>query len=379
MPPVTRAGIVFGGAVAAALLAVPSVAGAQFEMNGVSGTVTNADGVPLEGVCVESYGGAPLSNTDRTDSEGRYVIDNLYGGGKAIGFGTCGGLDGGLVDEWYDNKATRASADPVEVPAEDSPVITGIDAELAPPSSIAGTVTDDQGLPLPRPVCVVAEQGAGTRTRTETDATGAYVLGGLPMGSYSVGFEGCGRDRKFRNPVPECYADAPRLPSGRRGNSCDVAATPVTVQAGEQRTGIDAQLAFIDNPAVDARQNRNRFKVQIPITLSADEPVKALVAGGLTTKFHGGRREVYPFKPITTTLAAGRQKRVMMRLKSKRKCEAILKRLTVKKGHNYVYARGTVTFTDGSAATTSPTWRVSPKPLDRESDRKKLRAGKGSC
>ena len=111
---------------------------------------------------------------------------------------------------------------------------TGIDAALVKEGSISGTVT---GLATGKPVaevCVDATSadgayGEGYLGGTVTAADGTYTITGLAADSYDVRFSPCGAAsrRYFR--------------STARGVT-SASATPVSVPAGENTTGIDATL-----------------------------------------------------------------------------------------------------------------------------------------
>lgn len=190
----------------------------------LSGRVTDTAGLPLESVCVAARSGGYIVNTS-TNALGAYRVDGLPVGEYRVEFRDCDASPT-YVTEWYDDRPTLQSADPVDI--EEGRETTGIDAELATGSSISGTVTDEDGQPLAG-ICVFAsKQGFGNYDLT--DASGAYSVGALVAGDYRVNFSDCNSPRVFAG---EYYDDKLSYE----------AANLVTVQSQANLTGIDAELA----------------------------------------------------------------------------------------------------------------------------------------
>lgn len=100
----------------------------------IAGVVLSTDGAGIPDVCViahDEYGNEISSAF--TNGAGLYTIDGLPGGDYRILFEDCGVYDeaeGPLYrSEWYDNRSTFRTADPVT--AIDGEVTSGIDAVLA--------------------------------------------------------------------------------------------------------------------------------------------------------------------------------------------------------------------------------------------------------
>ena len=106
---------------------------------------------------------------------------------------------------------------------------SGINAQLALGASITGTVTDQNGAPIANISVSRVRTTSGTSGFATTDATGAYTIGGLAAGTYTVQFS----DFQGRRYAPEYFDNATN----------QSAATPVTVTEGQTVPNIDAQLA----------------------------------------------------------------------------------------------------------------------------------------
>ena len=193
---------------------------------GISGTVTGPTG-PVAGVWVGASSDTYYDGT-LTAADGGYHLVGLAAGEYRV---HADGAPLGLVPEFYDDALAPDAADLVTVSSD---VTTpGIDLELVDGGSIGGTVTGPAG-PLPDFTVRVEEQISGVTGESETAADGTYVVTGLPAGSYEVQFE------------------AP-LASGLRGEYYDnqvtrTTATAVVLSVGQDRSGVDAVLADLDDP-----------------------------------------------------------------------------------------------------------------------------------
>ncbi len=111
--------------------------------------------------------------------------------------------------EWYRDKASLASADPVlVVPGSDT---RKIDANLARGGTISGKVLDAAtGEPL-FDFCVEVFDGAGSSYDiASTGSDGSFITGGLPSGSYRVYIVDCEDPARYQS---EWYRDKPDLDS----------------------------------------------------------------------------------------------------------------------------------------------------------------------
>jgi hypothetical protein len=216
---------------------------AQMQQGGaIDGRVTDAAGDPIAGVGVSVPGG-----NASTDAAGRYAITNLEPGIYAVYLVPPDGSDY-LRQNFGGPPAARSLANgqpplaagytPVTVVA--GATTDGIDAQLQAGGAVAGTVTDEQGRPLPG-ITVKLESPESQAPLTNifapapfltapggtalTDATGRYRLGGLGAGSYRVSFAGADFSTQF-------YAGAQTYD----------AATPIDVRFGATTDGIDVRL-----------------------------------------------------------------------------------------------------------------------------------------
>ncbi|MGB0384201.1 MAG: carboxypeptidase regulatory-like domain-containing protein [Ardenticatenaceae bacterium] len=199
----------------------------------ITGTVTDQNGNPLAEVTVQVYQQDqmhgywyPINHTV-TDANGQYDAGGLRGGTYRVGFDDWMGRN---LPEFYDDAADLESATDITVASGET--TTGIDAQLADGGHITGTVSDENGHPLPQVGVEVYQyqEMYGDWVPMNygyTDESGQYDVAGLRSGTYRVGFN----DWTGRY-LPEFYLDAPDLDS----------ATDVSVTFGETTTGIDAQL-----------------------------------------------------------------------------------------------------------------------------------------
>lgn len=144
-----------------------------------SGTVTRSDGGPLQSVSVSVYDSNQQYVANAyTDASGNYTTPGLPSGTYRITFADTSGYLG----EWYTNKDSFATADPLNVVA---PTLqTGINAVLAKGGAISGRVTNAGGTPLSN--VFVSASGANGGGYDYTDASGNYTIDGLRSGSYKV-------------------------------------------------------------------------------------------------------------------------------------------------------------------------------------------------
>ena len=203
----------------------------------VSGTVTSESG-PAIGNCVHAYAvGAenPTSGTCADDS-GAYTINGLPAGDYELHF------DGsqGYLPVWFTNAADRDAA--TSVPVRSGQNTDGIDQTVVRGASISGTFRDAAtGMaPDSQSVCAEAFQDDQQVASYCTWEGGAdtYSLTGLPAGSYTVQF------------TAEGYAT-----QWWEGAETQDAATPLTLDLGEERVGIDARfqrLGTITGTVTDA-------------------------------------------------------------------------------------------------------------------------------
>ena len=128
--------------------------------------------------------------------------------------------------EWFNDKASEATADPIAVPATGADI--GVIA-LTSGGSISGVVTSDAGAPLNRVQVTAFGDGEDGYGSDWTDETGAYSIKGLEADSYRV---------SFSDPVIDEYAT-----EYYNNTTTFSATTPVVVGKDAAVGGINAGLA----------------------------------------------------------------------------------------------------------------------------------------
>ena len=95
-----------------------------------------------------------------------------------------------FVGEWYDDQVSKSSADDVPIPAGST--VDGIDAALARPSSVSGSVTTEAGQPAAVRVAAYQDQGGRWLSvgDVSTDALGNFRIDGLRTGDVRLRFTG---------------------------------------------------------------------------------------------------------------------------------------------------------------------------------------------
>jgi hypothetical protein len=219
--------VVLGAVCALALLGAGTASAGT-----ISGTVSEAEGAhaTLPGVEVCSHV-IPYTFEDSctvTGAGGAWSL-GLPAGTYAIHFRDWA-QNRNLVDQYYSGQRFYPGTT-VAVPA--SGAVGGIDANLAPGSTITGTVTDAAtAAPVGEiPVCALAEYAEGFAERCERSGpNGVYTINGLPPGEFEVEFQS-----GYTNYQPQVY-DGVESRSER---------TPVTIAAaGETKGTIDAAMAL---------------------------------------------------------------------------------------------------------------------------------------
>ncbi len=176
-----------------------AITGAAYADGSISGTVTDNLANPIIGLTViamdleadEDIGFAT------TDANGDYIIEDLPPGSYLVE--ACTSLY--YINTLYDNTTNFQEAQPVVV--QESTTTTGIDFQLDPSGAITGTVLDAQGDPI-ADLEVLAENfddEDALEVDAGTDASGFFVITGLPPGDYRVstlaGESGLGYVDKF--------------------------------------------------------------------------------------------------------------------------------------------------------------------------------------
>lgn len=243
----------FGVLLLVAMLVVPfalsAFASAQEGLAGaITGVVTDSAHGGVGNIRVEAYasvadfnGGnnGTVAAMTETAADGSYTLSDVPAGSYFIVFNLQGGGNPNYVQQFYNNKSTIESADPVTV-AEGS-TTSDINAVLETAGHIAGRVTDATGTPLANIrvdayTSVEAYNNGYNGTATaiaETTADGTYDMGTLPAGNYLIVFNqgGGGNNPTY---ITGYYHNQPTIGM----------ADSVAVAAGETTPHIDARLTI---------------------------------------------------------------------------------------------------------------------------------------
>ena len=165
----------------------------------------------------------------QTESDGTYDVGGLSAGTYRLGFEDN---DGVLISEFFDNKPDVESATDIVVGSDVT--VPNKNAELAVGGHIKGKVTKDGTTGIPdisvqvmKKVTVDGDTYWDYVGEADTDSDGTYDVGGLPSGTYHVGFQDF--DEVW---VTEFYNNAPTIDAG----------TNVVVTAPGTTSNINATL-----------------------------------------------------------------------------------------------------------------------------------------
>jgi hypothetical protein len=208
-------------ALAVLALAILGPLEAEASAGTIEGTVTPIQWAPEVEVCVV---GTVICTLPKAN--GTY---QLGGTPEVVKLQFVPSFRSGLITQYYNHKRLLSEATNLAVPS-DHP-LTNINADLLAGGVFEGTVTAaGTGTPLKEvEVCAVSTEAGKLRVCAETDATGAYVIHSLPLGSYTVRYFGSGASAEY---APAVFSE---LPSG--------AASAIATAEGQVRTGVDAEMA----------------------------------------------------------------------------------------------------------------------------------------
>ncbi len=201
----------------------------------ISGTVTGSGGVPLDLVNVSFYdeSGNFISGT-QTNPDGTYTSSGLATGSYGVWFfpsSANNAVTRAYLGNWYNNKATQETADPVNVTA--NTVTPGINTQLTRGGQISGTVTGQAGMPLGSiNVRIYSGEDGTYLNQTFTAVDGTYTTVGLPTGTYKVFFT---PNTFITEYVSEWY----------NNKATEQAADPVAVTNGAISENINAELTYV--------------------------------------------------------------------------------------------------------------------------------------
>ena len=199
----------------------------------VTGQVIDTNGAPLSGITVE------LTPTDpgpskvgvTTGVDGTYATSPLAPGGYQVHF-IDQSPDPVWAPQYWKQATTLSAASTLKLTTGNGPVVSDVNAQLSAAAVIEGTVQGPGGSGLDG-ICIDANipngNGSDWIARTVTDADGRYAIDGLPATDIRVHFHGCN--------------GGPYLDQWYDTQAGYESSTPVVLAAGDDRTGIDAQLS----------------------------------------------------------------------------------------------------------------------------------------
>jgi hypothetical protein len=220
---------------------------ASLESGGtVTGSVTNATGARLSGICVALLAPAAVEPNDQNlfvpfnalalpdlgvqaqTRNGSYAARNLAPGHYYVTFSPCNGTV--YAPQWFAGQSAFADGSLISVGAGNT--TTGVDAVLPRTGSITGMVASAAGHRL-NGICVSAVNLAGQDPINYAPEVlshrGAYRIVGLAPGRYGVLFGACGGSSSY---AAQWYPAA----------AGEASARPVTVRAGQTTTRISTIL-----------------------------------------------------------------------------------------------------------------------------------------
>jgi hypothetical protein len=214
----------------------PAIAGTA----SIEGTVTdaaNATGIagievcayasgPFEEVEGEGEGEGAAPDCSPSSTNGEYSITGLAAGEYIVEFSTP--FD--YITQYYREAETFEASTPVDVASGQR--VSGIDAELSKGGEVEGRVT---GAPGGTPLAGIEVCAWGVNSQAiacaETEPGGAYLISGLPTGSFKVGFRAT--PSSGLNYLTQYY----------ESETSFEAADPIAVEAEEKQEGINATMA----------------------------------------------------------------------------------------------------------------------------------------
>lgn len=217
----------------------------------ITGRITaEQGGAGLEGVLVGAAGVLPLvvNRLAITDENGLYNIRALPQGSYRLRFQP----DGNYIEEYFNNKTTETTADPVAVTTGNP--TSGIDAALATGGRINGRIRATGSLaPIPGVVVAATRTGEIFSYQAETAADGSYVIEGLSTGSYAVGVPEL--SRWYDNRDDQALADPVVVTAGQTRTDIDITATVVIGGCGvdpQSRVNLSGRVVANGQPVEDA-------------------------------------------------------------------------------------------------------------------------------
>jgi hypothetical protein len=200
---------------------------------GLTGTVVSSETErPIEGieVCAYQAGGEGLfGECAKTESRGEYTITGLSAGQYEVAFSSPANSGLNYVTQYYNNQSSASEATTVTVTAGSIDPL--VDTRLREGGRITGVAMDASSKHAVGgiEVCAFDPQSEGIGCAL-TDADGEYTIAGLAHGEYIVEFFSPSENQL--DYVTQFYDDKASFSE----------ATPVSVEEGGTKSGIDAEL-----------------------------------------------------------------------------------------------------------------------------------------
>lgn len=191
----------------------------------IRGHVTDVDGRPLAGICVQAVTATAVGNMTGTDDTGNYQLVLSAAGDYTVQFVHC--------DRERPRYVGQTVPEPVHV--ELGQTVDDIDAVLVvgPPGSISGTVRNAAGVAVTK-ACVVVFLANQFPLFASVAADGTYTLTNIPSGTYALAFASASSPESCQN--------------GQVDDTVVDPVDPTTTYSAQWWQGADLQISGIAGP-----------------------------------------------------------------------------------------------------------------------------------
>ncbi len=157
----------------------------------ISGTVRDAEGVPVGGICVQASDASQVAGDAVTAGDGTYVLPVQRSGSFRVQFVDCRD-EPELGGRWFGGELDPATGTEVSVTVGEDTGGVDTSLDVAPPATARGVVRNLRGEPL-EGVCIVVYLAHRLVLPAVTAADGSYEVPGVPSGTYAVAALQCAR------------------------------------------------------------------------------------------------------------------------------------------------------------------------------------------
>ena len=199
----------------------------------ISGRLTNAQGLPVSGICPSARSGNSGIGGQQTDSNGNFSINGLAAGTYTVQFYNCSG--GSYTSGWYSGVSTPVSSQSsgAAVTVAAGATTTLVTTVLSQGGSISMLAQDSSGNPVAG-VCLTAWFSVGNNnyqslTSLASSSDGMVTLAGLSPNTYGLKLNGCG----VRNYIASWYDGTTSGIVNPSMGQAPPGATTVSLQAGD--------------------------------------------------------------------------------------------------------------------------------------------------